>query len=445
MPDYTELTIESVKPNPRNARTHSKKQIRQIADSIRELGFAAPILVDEGSMVIAGHGRLSAARLLGMPTIPAIIISGLSESKKRALMLADNRIALNAGWDREQLAIELGSLDEMLALEQLEIAITGFDAAEIDFLHADFEDRADDPVDEFDRPTSAAQVVSKIGDSWQLGRHKLTCGDAQSDDDIGRVMGSDRASMAFLDPPYNVRIRDVVGRGATKHREFAMASGEMSRTEFTDFLKTTLAQAARWSNQTAVHFVCMDWRHLDDMMLAGRHVYTTMLNLVVWVKSNAGQGSFYRSQHEMVGVYRVGSLTHQNNIELGRHGRNRSNVWRYAGVNTFRSGRKEDLAAHPTVKPVAMIADAIKDCTSRGEIVLDTFCGSGSTILAAERVGRRAVGLEIDPLYVDVAIRRWQSFTGLDALHCASGLTFEEMARQTPHAKSQSVPTRKRG
>jgi hypothetical protein len=234
--------------------------------------------------------------------------------------------------------------------------------------------------------------------------------------------------MAFLDPPYNVKVRSVVGRGRTKHREFAMASGEMVAEEYVEFLSETLGNAATHSRAGALHYVCTDWRHQRELIDAGRRTYGAQVNLVVWVKSNAGQGSFYRSQHELIGVFRVGEESHLNNIELGRHGRSRSNVWRYAGVNSFRAGRMDELRAHPTAKPVALVADAIKDCTERREIVLDTFCGSGTTLMAAERVGRRAYCLEIDPCYVDVTIRRWQAFSRRDAIHTQTGSTFDERA-----------------
>ena len=428
---YTSLALDQVRANAKNTRTHSKKQIRQIAASIRDLGFAAPILVDENNVLIAGHGRLEAARLLEIASIPAIVIDGLNETKKRALMLADNRIAQSAGWDRERLAIELGALSELLIEDQLEISVTGFEPAEIDALYADFEESSSDPADDIPISSGIGPAVTKPGDLWQLGNHRLLCGDARHLDDLTRLLGGDRARMAFLDPPYNVSVRSVVGRGVRKHREFAMASGEMSKGEFITFLNEALGAATKVSTDGAVHFVCIDWRHVEDLIVAGHGVYGAMLNLIAWVKTNAGQGSFYRSQHELIGVFRAGTAAHLNTIELGRHGRNRSNVWTYAGVNTFRSGRKADLEAHPTIKPVAMIADAIKDCTSRNDIVLDSFCGSGATLLAAERVGRRGYGLEIDPLYVDLAIQRWESFTGRDAINSVSGLTFEEVARRS--------------
>ena len=365
-----------------------------------------------------------------MSSIPAIIISGLSDAKKRALLLADNRIALSAGWNRELLAIELAALPDLLVEDDLDISVTGFEPGEIDALYADFEEGSNDPADEIDDSSLDGPAVTEFGDLWQLGKHRLMYGDARNSDDLERLLDGGRAHMAFLDPPYNVAIGGVVGRGAVKHGDFAMASGEMSRDAFIAFLKETLGPAAKVSIDGAIHFVCMDWRHIEELVTASRHLYGAMLNLIAWVKSNAGQGSFYRSQHELIGVFRVGATPHLNTIELGRHGRNRSNVWHYTGVNTFRAGRMDDLRAHPTVKPMAMVADAIKDCTHRNDNVLDTFCGSGTTILAAERVGRRGYGLEIDPGYIDVAVRRWQGFSGSDALHVASGLTFEEIGLQ---------------
>ena len=218
-----------------------------------------------------------------------------------------------------------------------------------------------------------------------------------------------------------------------------MASGELSRQEFIEFLKATLAVAAGVSSNGAVHYVCMDWRHTGELLEAGDAAYGDMLNLTVWVKSNAGQGSFYRSQHELIGVFRVGDGRHLNNVELGRHGRSRSNVWHYAGANTFRAGRMDDLKSHPTVKPIALIADAMKDCTKRGDVVLDTFSGAGTTILAAERVGRRAFALELEPSFVDVAIRRWQAFLGRDAIHMVSGRCFDEIAADAVNSTADPI------
>lgn len=420
------IATEVLKRNPRNARTHSANQIRQIADSIREFGFVVPIVVDENRNILAGHGRLDAAKLLGLNHVPRIEVHGLSEAKRRALALADNRIGGSAGWNRELLAIEFTELSGLLLEEKLDISITGFTAVEIDQISADFEEDSSDPADAPQRLSQDA--VSQTGDRWILGRHSILCGDARQSDALEHLMGDSRAAMMFADPPYNVRVRKIVGRGRIKHGEFAMASGEMSSTDFVEFLTSTLSTAALFSRDGALHYVCIDWRHVGELLEAGECVYGETLNLAVWVKTNAGQGSFYRSQHELVAVFRVGDASHLNNIELGRHGRNRSNVWHYPGVNTFRKGRLDDLKSHPTVKPVALVADAIKDCTRRGDIVLDTFCGSGTTILAAERVGRRARALEIDPRYVDVSIRRWQAFTARDAVHAKTGLNFDQTA-----------------
>ena len=422
------MPVGRITPNLRNPKTHSAKQIRQIANSIVAFGFTNPLLVDDHGRLIAGHGRYEAAKLLDLMTVPVIIVGELSPAKRRALAIADNKIAENAGWDRELLAFEIPELTELLNAEGLDVSILGFEPVEIDQLQTDFEEESSDPEDRVSPSWFEMEPVSQLGDLWVLGNHRLMCGDARRADDISKLMTSCRADVAFLDPPYNVRIAGAVGRGKTKHSEFVMASGEMSSPEFVRFLSTVLDAAAAVSRDGAVHFVCMDWRHIGELLAAAKSVYGSVLNLVVWVKTNFGQGSFYRSAHELIGVFRVGKTAHLNNIELGRHGRSRSNVWHYAGVNSFRAGRMDELRSHPTAKPVALVADAIKDCTRRGDIVLDTFCGSGTTIMAAERVGRHARALELEPRFVDVTIRRWQAFTRRDAFHALTGLNFDEIA-----------------
>ena len=422
------LSISQIKPNPRNSRTHPTKQVGQIANSMVAFGFINPLLVSEDGTLIAGEGRYKAAQLLGLAKVPVIVIAGLSPARQRALAIADNRIAQNAGWNRERLAIEIPELTGLLEADGLDVSILGFEPVEIDQLQTDFEEESADPQDSIEPNWLAMAPVTKLGDLWLLGNHRLLCGDARCADHISKLMASCRADVAFLDPPYNARIAGAVGRGKTKHSEFAMASGEMSSADYVHFLGITLNAAASVSRDGAVHFVCTDWRHIAELMAAAKPVYGDAINIAVWVKSNAGQGSFYRSQHELVGVFRVGQAPHLNNVELGRHGRSRSNVWHYAGVNSFRAGRMDELRSHPTAKPVALIADAIKDCTRRGDVVIDTFSGSGATILAAERVGRHARALEIEPRFVDVAIRRWQAFTRRDARHAESGLSFDEIA-----------------
>jgi DNA modification methylase len=419
------VSPDALTPNPRNPRNHSKKQIRQIAESISTFGFTMPVLVDENGIIIAGHGRVEAAKLLRLSKVPAIRLDDLSEPKKRALLLADNKIAERAGWDRSMLAVELNELTILLDEIGLDISITGFEATEIDSLMADLIDSEADPADT--PPPLAADPVSRVGDLWLLGDHRLLCGDSRMRSHQRKLMDGTLAAMVFADPPYNVPIKSVQGRGKIKHGDFAMASGEMSKAEFTALLAKTLGHAAALSKNGAIHFVCMDWRHLDEIIEAGRKIYRELKNLVVWNKTNAGQGSFYRSQHELIFVFKHGDGSPTNNFELGQHGRNRSNVWTYAGVNSFRAGRLDDLSLHPTVKPVALVADAMRDCSRRGDIVLDPFIGSGTTILAAERVGRRAYGLEFDPLYVDAAIRRWQSFTKRDAVLAGTDRSFDEL------------------
>jgi DNA modification methylase len=403
----TYRAISDLIPDPRNARTHPKRQIEQLKASIEAFGFTNPILADSEGHIIAGHGRLQAARAMGFSEVPTIILSGLSETQKRALRIADNKIALNAGWDLEILQLELS---ELASLEvDIDPTLTGFTTGEIDVVLSS----GDDPDDEVIPPLPTTPRT-KLGDIWILGEHRVGCGDGRDAGFLQQVLDNGaHVDAAFLDPPYNVRIGGHAV-AARSHREFAMASGEMSEGEFRSFLTDTLGAAARLSRDGAVHFVCMDWRHMDSVSAVGSAVYGDLLNLCIWNKSNAGMGSLYRSKHELVFVYRVGTVPHLNMVELGKHGRNRTNVWDYASVNSMRGSRRQDLALHPTVKPTGLVADAIQDVTRRGDLVLDLFLGSGTTLLAAERTGRRFRGLDIDPAYVDVAIERWSARTGLE-------------------------------
>src|ERR1700730_18016187 len=394
-------------PDPRNARTHPKRQIDQLKASIEAFGFTNPILADPEGKIIAGHGRLQAARAMGFAEVPTNTLSGLSEVQKRALRIADNKIALNASWDLEILQLELGELASLDV--DIDLTVTGFSTGEIDVILTS----AGDPDDEVIPPVPTTPRT-KPGDIWILGDHRVGCGDGRDAGFVQRVIGHGaRVDAAFLDPPYNVRIGGHAG-SAGRHREFAMGSGEMSEAEFRSFLADTLGAAARVSRDGAVHFVCMDWRHMDDVSAVGRTVYGERLNLCIWNKSNAGMGSLYRLKHELVFVYRVGTAPHLNMVELGRHGRNRTNVWDYASVNSLGGSRRQDLSLHPTVKPTGLVADAILDLTRRRHLALDLFLGSGTTLLAAERTGRRFRGLDIDPAYVDVAIERWSARTGLE-------------------------------
>lgn len=419
--------------NRRNARTHGRRQIEQIARSIKTFGFNNPVLVDEHGTLIAGHGRLEAAKLLGLETVPAIRLTHLSEPAKRALMLADNKVALNAGWNTDLLAAELADLDS-LELE-FDIGVTGFEAAEVDIILDAVRDDGEE-AETAPEPEPGPSITSP-GDLWQLGPHRVLCGDARSRGDMMRLMGDEHADAGFTDPPYNVRVNGHVGgKGKTRHREFAVASGELTSEEFEAFLEDTLSLGSEASRDGAVWFVCMDWRHLTEMIASGSAAFDAQLNLCVWSKTNGGMGSLYRSQHELVFVYRTGKGRHLNNVNLGRHGRNRTNVWRYPGVNTFRAGRMDELRAHPTAKPVAMVRDALLDVTKRGDLVLDPFLGAGATLMAAETSGRRAFGLEIDPGYVDVVLRRWQAATGEDPVRVADGKPLSVLEAEQQEART---------
>jgi DNA modification methylase len=419
--------------NAKNPRLHSPEQIGRIAASIEAFGFVVPVLVDGEDRVIAGHGRILAAQAFAMPEIPTIRLEHLTPDQARALMIADNRLTDTSDWDERLLAEQL----QLLSAAELDFDLEaiGFDLPEIDLRIQSLEGSAPDEAEpeNVDLPDPLATPVSKPGDLWQLGPHRLLCGNALASDDYERLMAGQSARVVFADPPYNVPIAGhVSGKGAIRHREFAMASGEMDEAAFTQFLSRGCTLMAQHSMPGSLHFICMDWRHIAELLAAGKTVYSELKNLVVWVKDIAGMGSLYRSQHELILVFKHGAAAHLNNIQLGQYGRNRSNVWHYAGVNSFARATEEGnlLVLHPTVKPAALIADVLMDASNRGDVVLDPFMGSGSTLIAAQSTGRIAFGLEIDPLYVDTAIRRWQRRTGELAVHVQSGRTFDELEAQ---------------
>lgn len=429
----TELEVKStaigeLHPNRRNARTHSKHQIRQIAESMSVFGFTNPILVDRNGQIIAGHGRWEAAKLRGLTQVPTITLEQLTEDQIRAYMIADNQLASKAGWDKEILAIEF---QHLMTIEDLDITVTGFEISEIDLILQG--ENTEGPGDKVELPAAGQRAISQLGDLWLLEKHRILCGNSLMDTSYQTLMDGKRAAAIISDPPYNVRIDShATGNGTIQHREFAMASGEMTEEEFRAFLKSCISLLVRYSTPQSVHYLCMDWRNIQTLLTVGTEIYDGLLNLCVWVKDNGGMGSFYRSQHELVAVFRNGKKSHRNNIQLGKYGRNRTNVWLYPGVQT-QSKRGDEgnlLALHPTVKPIAMIADAILDCTARGEVILDAFLGSGTTLMAAERVGRVCYGMELDPLYIDTAIRRWQRHTGAAAVHGISGKTFDNIVEE---------------
>lgn len=420
--------ISSLKPYAGNARTHSKKQIKQIATSIQRFGFTNPVLISNDDEIIAGHGRVMAAKEVGLSKVPTLKLSHLSPAERRAYILADNKLALSAGWDNEILAIELQALIDI----DFDVTLTGFSITETDLVLDQAGDRSTEEVAPADVvPLPPARPVSRRGDLWSLGRHRLLCGDARNQADYGLLLGNEPVDLVFTDPPYNVPINGhVSGLGIVRHREFAMASGEMSREAFTDFLTQTLSLAASVCRDGAIAFVCMDWRHMGELLEAGEASFTELKNMCVWNKTNGGMGTFYRSKHELVFVFKVGSAPHTNTFGLGDTGRYRTNVWDYPGVSSISAHRVEDQAMHPTVKPTALVADAIRDCTKRGQTVLDIFGGSGTTLIAAETCGRRARLIEYDPIYCDTIVARWEGLTGKLATRAETGETFEDTAEQ---------------
>lgn len=400
--------IGQLRPWARNARKHSKKQIRQIADSIETFGFTNPVLIDQEDTILAGHGRVEAAKLLGQSTVPCLHVEHMSAAQKRAYVLADNKLALNASWDDDLLSQELAALSEIDL--DFDIGLTGFSISEIDdLLDLDEPEQDNDPQDDI-LPSKAPARVS-FGEVWALGAHRLVCGNSLDAATVSQLMDGTRARMVFADPPYNVPVDGHVGgSGKLKHREFAMATGEMTAEEFIGFLRQTFSNLTTHAMDGSIHYICMDWRHLGEVTAAADGIYSELKNLIVWVKDRGGMGTFYRSRHEMIFAFKQGNAEHINSFELGQHGRYRTNVWEY------RAAGQADLKLHPTVKPVKMIADAIRDVSGRGDIVLDLFGGSGSTLIAAEKTGRRGYLCEIDPAYCDIILARWETISKDEAV-----------------------------
>ena len=430
-PDRLEsLPLAALKPAKSNARTHSPKQLRQIAAAIKEFGFTNPVLIDETQSILAGHGRVAAAKLIGMKDVPVVRIEHMTEAQKRAYVIADNQLAINAGWDEAILAIELSELAEL----DFDVSTIGFEMGFVDSIIGTLDLTDDNPEDDVPCP-SAGPSVTQPGDVWKIGSHRLICGDALKAETYDRVLAGAHADLIFTDPPYNVPIAGhVSGLGKNKHGEFAMASGEMSSVQFEQFLRTVFGHLMRSSHNGSIHYVCMDWRHMSEVLGAADGIYPELKNLCVWAKSNGGMGSLYRSQHELVFVFKSGTKPHINNVSLGKHGRNRTNVWSYTGANAFSDTRDEDLSMHPTVKPVELVKDAILDCSNRGSIVLDAFAGSGTTLIAAHQIGRIGYGIELDPAYCDVILERFLGL-GIDAKLEGASTSFSILQKGVKHGE----------
>ena len=421
-------TIDAIAKSARNPRKHPQKQIVKLKASISEFGIVLPLLVSEADEIIAGEAVYEAACQLGFTEIPVVVAKGWSKAQIRSYRLIDNRLPELASWDEELLAIEIR---ELLEIDEISIELLGWETAEIDIIvddaDGDEDNQSDDPADAIVEPP--AEPVSQLGDIWSLGKHRVRCGSSLEPDCWQGLLEGSAPAMVFTDAPYNVPVDGhICGLGKVQHKEFAMASGEMNSEQFTKFLTDALEPMVKALRDGALLYLCMDWRHMSEMLKAINNCDLKLINLCVWNKNNGGMGSLYRSKHELVFVAKKGKAPHTNNVELGRHGRYRTNVWDYAGVNSFGANRDADLSDHPTVKPTALVADAIRDATKRGDIVLDAFLGSGTTILAAERTGRIGFGIEIEPGFVDVAVRRWETLTGREATLAATGETFAEIA-----------------
>jgi DNA modification methylase len=427
------ISIEKLTPMPGAPRQHPKSQIQSLIKSFEAFGQVLPILIDGECRIISGHAQWEAAKRLTMPDVMAIRIEHLDEVQVKALMVALNRLGDLSKWDDQALntiLLELHTLDL-----DFDIEATGFTGIEIELriegVGAELED--DEPVIVGDGP-----MITQPGDVWQLGKHRLICGSTLEPATWATLMGEDRATIIVSDPPYNVPINGhVSGLGQHKHRDFAMGVGEMTGIEFTAFLQSAMTLAHQWSAPGSVHYWCMDWRHVVEIGSAGNAVYERFLNMAVWAKNQPGMGSFYRSQHELIFVFAKDGAPSRNNVQLGRFGRSRSNVWSYPSAASLARTAEEGnpLGMHPTVKPLALICDMLLDASNKGDIVADPFGGSGTTLVASEKLGRAARLIELDPAYCDTIIRRWQHWTGEAAIRAADDMAFAALEAQSAGGK----------
>jgi DNA modification methylase len=420
--------LDELRPAPNAVRRHPKRQIKQIARGIENHGFLVPVIIYGDGVIAAGHARVEAARLLGMQQVPVVHVDHLTDEQMRMFAIADNKLAEGGIWDLDALRIEFAEI--AMAAPEINQDSSGFHIAERDII---FGRHRENELTDFDAaPASlAGPAVARVGDVFSLGRHTLVCGDATDPAVIAAAVGDRQVRTMLSDLPYNVKIAgNVSGRGSSKHQDFELASGEMSRVEFTSFLSRALEASRPALVDGALLYLFMDFRHLIELLTAAERSELSYLNLLVWAKTNAGLGSYYRSAHELIGFFKRGAAPHTNNVELGRHGRNRTNVLHYPGVSGFSKGRQAALALHPTVKPVSLLADLILDSSAPGEIILDPFGGSGSTLMAAEKTDRTACLVEISPNYVDATVRRFETATGKAAILASTGQTFADVAAE---------------
>lgn len=430
---FKELPLANLKPPNNPVRKLSHKQIQKVARSIEQFGNVVPLLITATGEIIDGVSRCEAARQLGLATIPCIEIDYLEEKEIRLLRVTLNKIATTGEFDPIALQIELAYQLEFGA----DVTITGFEPPEIDYIFefGGSDPSETDPLDDFVKlPEADTPAVTRAGDMWLAGKSRVLCASAREKASYERLLQQDSPALLLTDPPYNVPINGHVRGADCGFAEFAEASGEMTQADFTEFLMATLGAATAALAKGGLTYCFMDWRHIDELRATFRSLDLEQINLAVWVKTNGGMGSLYRSHHELVFIGRRRGEAHLNNVELGKHGRNRTNVWEYGGATGGAKTEADDFSVHPTVKPVALLQDVILDVTKAGDRVLDPFLGSGSTLLAAERAGRACLGMDISPAYVDVAIDRWQRMTGAEAVHAETGLSFSAMKDQCDEA-----------
>lgn len=438
--DIVYRPVDQIRGYGRKLRKRSKRWNAGMQASINRFGIILPILIDKDGTVIGGEGVFEIAKECGFSEVPTVRVDHLDELNVRLLRLALNRIAQESSWDSVVLADEWRELQPLTI--DLDYEVSGFTTPEIDSLLYQSPDQAAEDADDKQTVLGApGSNVSLLGDLWELGDHRVLCGSSLEPQNLQRLMGTDLARMVLTDAPYNVKIQgNVGGLGKHKHREFVQASGELSEAEFKEFLTTSIATLADFCRDGALLYMFMDWRHIYEIVSGIRAADLTMINMAVWAKTSPALGAFYRSQHELCFIAKKGEAKHKNNIDLGRWGRTRSNIWSYAGVNSFGAGRDEQLQMHSTCKNVSMLVDAIRDVSDRGEIVLDGFLGSGSTLIAAERTGRICRGVELDPLYVDTILHRWERVTKGTAILHGTGETITQVAERRAQEKLAVSP-----
>ena len=419
-PQIENVPHGSIHPNPNAPKKSNRKSRRSLAASIRRFGIKGAILVDaDTNMIVAGNGLHEAAGDVGMDEVPIMRVSFANDAERRAFILAHNKLAEESSWDMKVVDEELKFLFD----QKYDFEVTGFSTNDLDFAIVTKPDPASDVIE---LPNPFARAVTRLGDLWHVGPHSFYCGDSLDPASYEAVLGGAMADMVLSDPPYGVAVSGHVST-TNKYREFAMMSGKQTSAELTSFFRRVFRNCVQFTRTASIHFHFIDWRHVREMIDAGDGVYTELKNICVWDKQSGGLGAMYRSQHEFVCVFKAGRGRHVRNFATGDKGRFRTNIWRYDGQAQFGKGRTEQLNSHPTPKSVAMVIDAIRDCSNTGDLILDPFCGSGTTAVSAHHAGRRCATIEIDPLYVDGALRRLSKVSGEPILH-ADGRSFEAIA-----------------